>query len=36
MPVWLIAVICAAGAALVGGAVYLIRKKAGKGAAKRK
>lgn len=36
MPVWLIAVIGAAGAALVGGAVYLIRKKTGKGAAKRK
>lgn len=35
-PVWLIVVISVAGVALVGGAVYLIRKKTGKGAAKKK
>lgn len=35
-PVWLIVVISVAGVALVGGVVYLIRKKTGKGAAKKK
>ena len=35
-PVWLIVVIRVAGVALVGGVVYLIRKKTGKGAAKKK
>lgn len=35
-PVWLIVVISVAGVALVGGVVYLIRKKTGNGAAKKK